>query len=70
MQHEVEEALVSLFKIERAKQTAVAGVLAEDQLRRLARAVGGGNPETQMMADDYLAALHGVGVAQTLKAGS
>ena len=67
---ELEEAAVSQFKVERAKQTAVAGMLAENQVRSLADALYGDDPAKRMMADDYIRALHAVGVNQIIKAGS
>ena len=66
---EVEETAVSQFKIERAKAAAVSAMLAEDQIRTLAGSLANGDPARRMMADDYVRAIHAVGVNQILKAG-
>ncbi len=68
VRHEIEEALISQVRIERAKHAAIAGMLAEQQARHLASAVFGDSPEGQLAAGDYLRALHAVGVNQVLKA--
>ena len=70
VQFEIEEAQISLFKVERAKQTAIAGMLAENQARRLAEALCGDDVEARMAADDYVRALHVAGVNQVYKAAS
>ena len=70
VQFEIEEAQVSLFKVERAKQTAIAGMLAENQARTLADALCGDSVEARMAADDYIKALHVAGVNQVYKAAS
>ncbi len=68
--HEIEESLIGQIKIERAKQAAISGMLAENQARQLATALSGDNPNALMAADDYIRALHAAGVNQVLKAGS
>ena len=67
---EVEEALIGQIKIERAKQAAISGMLAENQARQLAVALAGDDPNALMAADDYIRALHAAGVNQVLKAAN
>ena len=69
LRFELEEAAVSQFKVERAKQSAVSAMLAENQLRNLADALYADDPNTRMMADDYIKAMHAVGVNQVMRAG-
>ena len=70
VRREVEEALVSAAKIERAKHIAIAGMLAENQLKQLADALSIDDAASRMAADDYIRALHAAGIAQVLKAGN
>lgn len=67
---EIEQAALDQLKIERARQSAVSGMLAENQARTLADALCGDNPEARMACDDYIRALHTVGVSRVLRAGT
>ena len=70
VRNQVGEALVSQVKLERAKQTAVTGMLAENQLRNLADALCADNPNARMAADDYIKAYHATAITEVFKAGS
>ena len=63
----IEQATVLQLRLDAAKAVAVTAMLNEDQVRKLSAALHGGDPARQMYTDDYLAALHAVGIDAVLR---
>ena len=68
-QRQVEDELIEEIKFNRAKNAAVAGMIAESELRNLTRAIASDDPAALMDTDDYIRAIHALAVQRVYRAG-
>ncbi len=69
VRRQVEQAVVDQFAIERAKQAAVAGMLAEHQVQQLGNSLWGEGPEGQLAAAPYVSAIRTASLTRVIRAG-